>query len=493
MYSKIIDVQSDEWKNFLQGVEHDIYHLPEFALINAQETNDTPIAYYGKEEELEMLIPLIRRKIVQRGSEINRDSEVNRRTEANSSDRFSIERELSKIQLTAKDHKNTPLENVLILCGLYDELLEIVHKKEGFALQDNLKDQINDQPELSRELFDAISPYNYGSPLIKYNGKLFQHGLAYSSVEISYIYKLIEKLFLKCFRTCKENHIVSLFLRIHPLFPFPLDKAALLGDVIKHGETVYVDLTKTSSEIYTDIRKAYRKKFNVLKLKGYHTEIDNFNDIEECIEIYNRAMGRLGASSFYFFSKNYYEELITKFKQNIHLCSVKDKNSSIASFCIYFAYQGIGQAHLAATDDRYIHDSPGKLCYLHITNWLKERKFKVFHLGGGRGGSYDTLFHFKLGFSKSTTFFHTWRVITDLRNYLRICYNSNPGVLDVFGEQSLKEMLEELKIDMLFNYDKMVFASYPDNPYEALERLNQYIFLKVNSPYFPSYRSSVLK
>ena len=45
--------------------------------------------------------------------------------------------------------------------------------------------------------------------------------------------------------------------------------------------------------------------------------------------------------------------------------------------------------------------------------WGRDRGNRVFHIGGGLGGSDDSLFRYKAAFGSLRQDFHTWRVITD--------------------------------------------------------------------------------
>jgi hypothetical protein len=55
-----------------------------------------------------------------------------------------------------------------------------------------------------------------------------------------------------------------------------------------------------------------------------------------------------------------------------------------------------------------------------LRRWAKSRGNRVFHLGGGVGGSEDSLFRFKAGFSQQRHPFHTWRMVADETVYRRL-------------------------------------------------------------------------
>ncbi len=56
----------------------------------------------------------------------------------------------------------------------------------------------------------------------------------------------------------------------------------------------------------------------------------------------------------------------------------------------------------------------------YVRYWAKERGNQVFHLGGGVGGTKDSLYRFKAGFSKQTHTFMTMRLITNENIYRQL-------------------------------------------------------------------------
>ncbi|MGH2559892.1 MAG: GNAT family N-acetyltransferase, partial [Thermomicrobiales bacterium] len=82
------------------------------------------------------------------------------------------------------------------------------------------------------ERFDATCPYGYPGPLLA-------AGQATKGEDFlrSAIHALVEGL--------RQRRVVSAFIRLHPLFPLPADPLARAGCLVQHGETVYVDLTRT--------------------------------------------------------------------------------------------------------------------------------------------------------------------------------------------------------------------------------------------------------
>ena len=89
---------------------------------------------------------------------------------------------------------------------------------------------------------------------------------------------------------------------------------------------------------------------------------------------------------------------------------------------IFTEFRGIIQALLVGTDDRYRRHSPLKLLLDDVRRWGHARGDLVLHLGGGRGGSEDSLFAFKSRFSRRRHAFHTGRWVLD-----RVAYQELSG------------------------------------------------------------------
>ena len=97
---------------------------------------------------------------------------------------------------------------------------------------------------------------------------------------------------------------------------------------------------------------------------------------------------------------------------SLHLIITRSGEDIVAAG-LFTEYRGIIQALLVGTDDRYRRHSPLKLHLDDVRRWGKARGDLVLHLGGGRGGSEDSLFAFKSRFSRRRHAFHTGRWVLD--------------------------------------------------------------------------------
>lgn len=249
---------------------------------------------------------------------------------------------------------------------------------------------------------DVKSPYGYASPLIR--------------GEASWIDKAL-RAFLG---ECKANNIVSAFLGMHPLFDIP-PELEHYGKLLKHGETVYIDVTLPEETLWAQTRTRVRSYINRLRRAGFKAYFDDWSAYYGFASIYAQTMERLGADRFYRFPPQYFRDLRDALGPRLHFCSVISPRGQIASGAIFTELQGIVQYHLSGTADEFIADAPSKLMLHSARLWAKARGYKVLHLGGGRGARPDSLFHFKAGFSPLRSDFLSFRLVCDESKYAFLC------------------------------------------------------------------------
>src|SRR4051812_15094457 len=61
--ARLLAPGAPEWHEVLARAEHDIYHLPEFVVLDAHESKGTPAAFWYREDTRALLLPLILRAI----------------------------------------------------------------------------------------------------------------------------------------------------------------------------------------------------------------------------------------------------------------------------------------------------------------------------------------------------------------------------------------------------------------------------------------------
>lgn len=247
--------------------------------------------------------------------------------------------------------------------------------------------------------FDCVSPYGYSGMLL--------------SSSRDKVHSFLDAFCC----SARARGIVSAFIRLHPLFP--LDHGALekFGKLVRHGQTVYINLSETKDRVWQHVSSNHRRNITRLLRSGFHCSLDDWSRYRDYIAIYHATMERVGAAKAYFFSMEYFEALRDRLGNRIHLVCVLSDADELAAAGLFIATQGIVQYHLGGTAENYLAVAPSKLMLDFVWRWAQEGSQDVFHLGGGVGGAEDSLFHFKAGFSPLRGEFYTYRVVVDEPKY----------------------------------------------------------------------------
>jgi ribosomal protein S18 acetylase RimI-like enzyme len=216
----------------------------------------------------------------------------------------------------------------------------------------------------------------------------------------------------------REAGIVSAFVRLHPLLNETPPQG--VGTLVHHGETVSIDLTLPSEELWSQTRANHRRDITRALQLGYVARIDeDWIHLESFKELYRATMSRRSAAQYYFFDDAYFDRLRDALGERLHLCVVSN-DGSIAAAGMFVETNGIVQYHLSGSSDASRAVQPTKVMMHFMANWAKNRGNQVLHLGGGLGGDSDSLLQFKSGFSPRRHTFSTLRMVVDEEEYSRL-------------------------------------------------------------------------
>lgn len=269
-------------------------------------------------------------------------------------------------------------------------------------------------------LFDMATPYGYGGFLVE--GK-----------DIDSLKKEYEEF-------CKTHHVVSEFVRFHPLLE-NWKGLECLYDEIHLGNTVYIDTSSKeiiwkniASRIRTKIRKAQREGVKVYWCRT--PEI-----IEPFMDIYKATMDRDNAEAYYYFDKEFYESIIEDLKDNV-LWFYSVINGEIAAMTIFLFCNGQMHYHLSASNSKFQNMSATNLLIYEAAVWACHNGYRTLHIGGGVGAGHDGLYQFKKGFNRGD----------DSEFYIG---------QKIFDEDIYKQLIDlRLKGDKAFSYETSYFPKY---------------------------------
>lgn len=210
----------------------------------------------------------------------------------------------------------------------------------------------------------------------------------------------------------KNEHVISVFSRLHPFF----NQDRLIDEfngVHDNGKTVALDLTlpievqrkKYKSDTYRSIKRSWKKGLSIRESK----EIE---DIEVFIEMYSENMCRIHSTDYYRFDRQYFLDLINSNEFDCRLILVCFGNEIMAGTLITFTH-GVIQGHLIATKSAYLSESPAKFLVDEISLLGRREGMKHLHLGGGVGFKDDSLFRWKSSFSDLFMDYKSLRYIAD--------------------------------------------------------------------------------
>lgn len=251
--------------------------------------------------------------------------------------------------------------------------------------------------------FDLSTPYGYGGWLLSND----------------FSEKNINSLNKEYTDYCKDNNIISEFVRFHPIFN---NKEFMKNvyNVVEMGNTVYIDL-KSSEIIWKNITSKNRNMIRKALKSGVKIYFGLSDSIlNDFIKIYKETMDRDNANSYYYFGENFYKSMLTDLKNNCICFYAKYRDEIIAS-SLFLLKDKKMHYHLSGSKTEYMRLAPSNLLLYEAAKWGSENGYKTLHLGGGVGSGEDGLYKFKKSFNRNnpTKFAIGKKVfITDQYQYL---------------------------------------------------------------------------
>ncbi|HHV97816.1 MAG TPA: GNAT family N-acetyltransferase [Clostridiaceae bacterium] len=233
------------------------------------------------------------------------------------------------------------------------------------------------------EYFDLITPYGYGGYIIEGN-------ISDSNIT------LLNTAYTEY---CKENNIISEFVRFHPILKNK-DNLNRMYDISGVGKTISIDLASPdiiwnnfTGKNRNMVRKA--QKSGVKVYWGRSPEL-----LERFIIMYKATMLKNEADKYYYFEEPFFNSILYDLKHHSLIFYAMYNNEIIAMSIILFANQKM-HYHLSASNRLYQKLAPTNLLLYEAACWGFANNFKVFHLGGGLHSREDNLYRFKKAFNKN--------------------------------------------------------------------------------------------
>lgn len=246
------------------------------------------------------------------------------------------------------------------------------------------------------EYFDVATPYGYGGWIIEGEET--------------------KELFSSYESWCRENSIISEFVRFHPMLKNH-EACESFYEVIRLGEVVHMDLS-SPTVIWDNIISKNRNVIRKAVKNGVKIYNGRFPEIYETFRsIYNGTMDKDHAEEYYYFGKEFYQSVLEDLPNNAQVFFAEKEGKVIAASIILTANGRINY-HLSGSLREYSSLAPTNLLLYKVALWGHENGFKTLYLGGGVGSGEDGLFKFKRAFYKGElNRFHIGKKIFDEEKY----------------------------------------------------------------------------
>lgn len=258
--------------------------------------------------------------------------------------------------------------------------------------------------------YDLITPYGYGGPIIvTCNDELKKD-------------ELVKGYYDKFKEYCLKNKIVSEFIRFHPInknyedftniFETKYLRKTVVTNLKEHENPFQEEFKKRAR---TEIRKALREgvTYNI-----YHSP----KNLTKFKELYYSTMNRRGADEYYYFTEQYFDNMLNYLNKNILVIELVYKSQVIASE-LYFIKNKMMYVHLLGYDENYMHLNANGVLEYAASIWGKKNSFDYIHHGGGiTNNEDDSLLIAKRKFGQNEDRkFYIGKKIWNLDIYEKLC------------------------------------------------------------------------
>ena len=232
--------------------------------------------------------------------------------------------------------------------------------------------------------FDFSTPYGYGGWLIEGEDS--------------------SKLFEDYDLWCKNNNIVSEFVRFHPVVGNHI-AAECAYETIELGPTVTMDISSKNT-IYDNITSKNRNVIRKAQKNGVKIYNGRYGEIfKEFRNVYNETMDKDNADSYYYFDEDFYESIMEDLPYNAQIFYAVYEGKVIAA-SIFLMSNGMINYHLSGSRREYASLAPTNLLLYEVAHWGCYNGYKTLYLGGGVGSAEDSLFKFKKAFYRLDDLHH---------------------------------------------------------------------------------------
>lgn len=248
-------------------------------------------------------------------------------------------------------------------------------KVKNIFLKRTLPFPVDDQ-----DYYDIATPYGYGGPMI---------------VETTHTERLLQEYFEAFHQYCREQNIVSEFVRFHLLENQEV-REQFAGATQMIGQHIVRDLKEPLEQ---DFHKGVLQAVRRAERLGVEVVFDREGCyLDQFLDIYHTTMDLHEASDFYFFDRTFFEQIHETMEGHFLYIHAMLDGKAIASRLVLFgdtyAYYFLGGAFR-----EYSTYKAAVLLDYKIVEYLQKEGAAFYIFGGGYRGE-DSLYKYKSKFSQ---------------------------------------------------------------------------------------------
>lgn len=191
------------------------------------------------------------------------------------------------------------------------------------------------------------------------------------------------------------NGAVILFLRLS-LFPEQL--LPITGQLETKSCNVVRNLEPSEESIWMDYEHKVRKNVKRARESGLVVRIDDSGEgLDQFLGVYEETMKRRNANAWYFFSKEFFDNLVLKLHGQFVFFYIMNQSQVISCELVLLS-QDHAYSYLGGTIESAFHLRPNDLLKHEVILWAKRNGKRTFVLGGGYANM-DGIYNYKLSFS----------------------------------------------------------------------------------------------
>jgi hypothetical protein len=249
--------------------------------------------------------------------------------------------------------------------------------------------------------FDIISPYGYSGPLFDKN---------LSRAYLIKFWEFVDQWY-------ESHNVVSEFVRFSLNHNYQFYSGKLIPTLSNVKGYIFPNEKEQWVGFKSKVRNNYRKAIaNNLRFE-INQDCHSVKYIEKFYSVYLDTMKRIGANAEYFYSLNYFKNIIERNAANYAFAFVY-KDDKLISVELIFILDKTIYSYLGGTLSEYFKVRPNDFLKIEVINWARSKGYEYYILGGGRKDD-DNLYHYKKSYfpNDPDILFYTGRKVINVEIY----------------------------------------------------------------------------